>query len=110
MNTEGETRLKTSCGVSVVGFGSILCDDKPSGKRQQSATVSMHSLGGMSSKDRNGVGPLSSAPAQVAVMPQVEDKQGPQLLAVVDPARQVVVDKPRHRRGFEESLADDPLR
>ncbi len=38
-------------------------------------------------------------------MPQVEDEKRPQLLAVVAPAVQVVVDQPGHRHPVEDTFA-----
>ncbi len=47
---------------------------------------------------------------RVAVVPQLEREQRPELLAVVAPPVQVIVDQPLHRARFEEALTPDPLR
>jgi len=45
----------------------------------------------------------------VAVVPQLEDEQRPELLAIVATARQVVAHQRRHGRAIEESFARDAL-
>src|SRR5262249_6103421 len=55
----------------------------------------------------------SSAPAligQVVIAPSVEHEQGPENLAMVPPAADVLGDKAGHGRGLEETAPCDPRR